>query len=72
MLSNFQKHCKLRVLQKKEFYRAFLQARAVDKRKQQGGQRVLSVGTQSLGNEDYKAAVKIFTYLVDNYKENPR
>ncbi|MEM6299164.1 MAG: tetratricopeptide repeat protein, partial [Bacteroidota bacterium] len=59
-------------LQKKEFYRAFLQARAVDKRKQQGGQRVLSVGTQSLGNEDYKAAIKIFTYLVDNYKENPR
>ncbi len=59
-------------LQKKEFYRAFLQARAVDKRKQQGGRVVLSVGTQSLNNEDYKAAVKIFTYLTDNYKDNPR
>lgn len=59
-------------LQQKEFYRAFLQARAVDKRLRMGGTKVLAVGQQSLYNEAYESAVKIFEYVVENYEASPR
>ena len=57
-------------LQQKNFYGAFIQARAVDKRLQMGGSKVLNVGVIALNNEDYENAIMIFDYLVNTYKEN--
>ena len=59
-------------LQQKEFYRAFMQARAIDKRQSLQGRKVFAVGRQSLSNEDYESAIKIFEYVVENYEDNPR
>ena len=56
-------------LQQKNFYGAFIQARAIDKRLQLDGSKVLNVGVIALNNEDYDNAIMIFDYLVDTYKE---
>ena len=55
------------LLQKKEFYQAFIQSKAVDKRKNEGGTRIFTIGQLALGNKKYKIAVKIFKYLTDRY-----
>jgi len=55
-------------LQQKNFYGAFIQARAVDKRLQQGGAKILNVGVIALNNNDYENAIMIFDYLTENYK----
>lgn len=57
-------------MQQKNFYGAFIQARAVDRRLQQGGGRVLNVGIIALNNEDYENAIMIFDYLADTYNES--
>lgn len=57
-------------LQQKNFYGAFIQARALDKRLQLGGSKVLNVGIIALNNDDYDNAIMIFDYLAENYKEN--
>ena len=54
-------------LQQKNFYAAFIQARAIDKRLQMGGDKILNVGVIALNNKDYANAIKIFDYLVGNY-----
>ncbi|MEN7547710.1 tetratricopeptide repeat protein [Rapidithrix thailandica] len=56
------------LLQKKEFYRAFMQARAIDKRKKQEGFQILEIGKLALNNGDYTSAIKIFEYLVEKYR----
>ncbi|TAF34924.1 MAG: hypothetical protein EAZ57_02280 [Cytophagales bacterium] len=56
-------------LQRKAFYKAFIQAKAVDKRKDQGGLVMLDIGELAHQNKEYKDAVRIFEYLVENYKE---
>jgi len=57
-------------LQQKNFYGAFVQARAVDKRLQVGGSKVLSVGVIALNNGDYINAIKMFDYLAYTYPES--
>lgn len=57
-------------LQQKNFYGAFIQARAIDKRLQMGGAKVLNVGVIALNNKDYANAIKIFDYLAANYQES--
>jgi tetratricopeptide (TPR) repeat protein len=57
-------------LQQKNFYGAFIQARAVDKRLQMGGAKILNVGIIALNNKDYTNAIKIFDYLATNYPES--
>jgi outer membrane protein assembly factor BamD (BamD/ComL family) len=54
-------------LQQKNFYGAFIQARAIDKRLQTGGAKVLNVGIIALSNKDYTNSIMIFDYLVNNY-----
>lgn len=55
-------------LQRKEFYKAFFQAKAIDRRKKLDGFKVFEIGRITLNNEDYETAIKIFRYLVDKYK----
>jgi len=54
-------------LQQQNFYGAFIQARALDKREKGGGSRILEIGRIALDNKDYKSATKIFGYLEKAY-----
>lgn len=54
-------------LQQQNFYGAFVQARALDKREKGEGERVLNIGKIALDNRDYKNSIKIFSYLIKQY-----
>ena len=54
-------------LQQQNFYGAFVQARALDKREKGEGERVLKIGKIALDNKDYKNAIRIFNYLIKQY-----
>ncbi|MGF1637682.1 MAG: tetratricopeptide repeat protein, partial [Cyclobacteriaceae bacterium] len=54
-------------LQQKNFYGAFIQARAIDRRYKLGGLRLMDIGSIALENKDYSNAIKIFSYVVDQY-----
>jgi outer membrane protein assembly factor BamD (BamD/ComL family) len=56
-------------LQQKNFYGAFVQARAIDKRLQMGGSKILNVGVIALNNKDFNNAITIFDYVATNYPE---
>ncbi len=56
-------------LQQHNFYGAFIQARAIDKRLQTNGSRTLNIGTIALDNDDYDNAIKIFSYLIKEYPD---
>jgi len=58
-------------LQRKNFYSAFIQARAIDKRSKLGGTELLDIGRIAIENKDYKNAIRIFEYIVDEYKGTP-
>ncbi|MEH0158114.1 tetratricopeptide repeat protein [Limibacter armeniacum] len=58
-------------LQRQEFYKAFFQAKAIDKRKKLDGFKVFEIGRIAINNNDYEASIKIFEYLVDKYKGGP-
>ena len=54
-------------LQQKNFYGAYIQARAIDKRLKSEGARSLSIGLIALENDDYNNAIKIFSYIIKEY-----
>jgi len=56
-------------LQQKNFYGAFIQARSLDKRLNQGGLKVLEIGKIALKNNSFDDAIKMFQYVVDNSKQ---
>jgi len=56
-------------LQKSNYYGAFIQARALDKRQNLGGIQVMEIGRIALDNEDYRNAIKIFEYVIKHYPE---
>ena len=55
-------------LQQKDFFSAFIQARALDKRFRQSGTRSLEIGKIALENEDYNNAEKIFSYIIKEFE----
>lgn len=58
-------------IQRKNFYSAFIQARAIDKRNKLNGIEVMDLGRISMINRDYKNSVKIFEYIIENYPGTP-
>lgn len=58
-------------IQRKDFYSALMQARAVDKRTRSGGIRVMDLGAISLKNDDYQGAIEAYQYIVEEYPEGP-
>ena len=56
-------------LQQKNFYGAFIQARAIQKRLKTGGNELIDIGVIALDNKDFKTAVKIFEYVAKEFKE---
>lgn len=58
-------------LQRKNFYSAFVQARAVDKRKNLNGNELMEIGRIAMVNKDYKNAIRTFDYIIDEYAGTP-
>ncbi|WP_081413870.1 tetratricopeptide repeat protein [Eisenibacter elegans] len=58
-------------IQQKLFERAFIQARAIDKRKRLEGLGLIELGMIAMRNEDYKAAVLAFEYVAKTYPRSP-
>jgi len=52
------------LIQQKEFDAAFVQARALDKRKKEEGTRVMALASICTANEDYEAAIKCYQYVI--------
>jgi tetratricopeptide (TPR) repeat protein len=58
-------------LQKNEFYKAFVQARAIDRRKKLEGFKILEIGRMALNNNAYRDAIRIFEFLIEKYNDKP-
>ncbi|WP_420317224.1 tetratricopeptide repeat protein [Ekhidna sp.] len=54
-------------LQRKNFYGAFVQAKAIDKRNQRPGDRTMDIGRIALENKAYEDAEEIFEYVAKSY-----
>ena len=57
-------------IQKKNFYGAFLQARALDKRNNVSGNRTLSIAKIALDNKAYDDAIDIYGYVAKNFSNH--
>jgi len=51
--------------QQKDFYGAFIQAKALDIRLSEDGQRIINLGRLAKNNSDYKTAIRCFDYVAD-------
>ncbi len=58
-------------LQRKNFYSAFIQARAVDKRMNLLGTELMDIGRIAIENKDFKNSLRIYTYIIDEYPQTP-
>ncbi|MEO9487625.1 MAG: tetratricopeptide repeat protein [Ekhidna sp.] len=56
-------------LQRKNFYGAFIQARAIDKRNNRPGDRCMDIGRIALDNGAYDDAEEIFEYVAKQYSQ---
>ena len=54
-------------LQQKNFYGAFMQARAVDRRQRTDGDEVMKVAQIALENQDYDNALKMYDYVIERH-----
>jgi len=57
-------------LQEKDFESAFIQAKGLDKRLGEQGDRLLNLGRTCVSNKDFVTAENCFQYVVDKGKEN--
>ena len=58
-------------LQEKDFESAFIQAKGLDKRLGEEGERLLELGRTSLSNDDFTTAENCFQYVINLGKESP-
>ncbi len=58
-------------IQRKDFYSALMQARAVDRRTRSGGTRVMDLGAISHKNDDYQGAIEAYEYIISEYPDGP-
>jgi|SRR6185436_3437901 len=57
-------------IQEKDFESALIQAKAMDKRLDENGERLIYLGRLSASNQDYALAEKCFQYVVDKGEKN--
>lgn len=57
-------------IQEKNFAGAFIQAKALDKRENEDGKRIMSLGSLSVGNKDYETAIKCYEYITEKGDES--
>ncbi len=55
-------------VQRKDFYKAYIQAKAIDRRHKLQGKNMIELGLLALENKDYTNAIKIFDYVVESYQ----
>jgi tetratricopeptide (TPR) repeat protein len=58
------------LLQQKDFETAFIQSRAIDKRKNEDGFRLMELGKTAAANDAFATAQKCFDYVVSKGKES--
>ncbi|WP_017730986.1 tetratricopeptide repeat protein [Nafulsella turpanensis] len=56
-------------VQQKNFYGAFVQARAMQKRLQTGASELIDLGIIALDNQAYPEAIQIFEYIADEFRQ---
>lgn len=54
-------------LQQQDFYNAFVQLRALDKKHPVDGHELMELGNMALANQKYETSIEIFDYLSDSY-----
>jgi tetratricopeptide (TPR) repeat protein len=59
------------LIQQKDFDAAFIQARAIDKRKREDGSRLVNLAMLSASNLNYDAAIKCYQYLIEKGRQSP-
>lgn len=57
-------------LQRKNYYAAFIQARALDRRNQKPGDQSMRIARIAYDNEAWDDAIDIYTYVIDTYAED--
>ena len=57
-------------MQQKDFYNAFIQQKSVDKLERQQGRELIELGDIASLNQDYKTAIKIYSYVTEKYPES--
>jgi tetratricopeptide (TPR) repeat protein len=57
------------LIQQKEFYKAFIQTRAIDRRLKQEGQKVFELAQTALTNKDYRNAIQMYEYVLKEYPQ---
>jgi tetratricopeptide (TPR) repeat protein len=55
--------------QKKQFGKAFIQERALDRRFKYNGAKVFDLGNLALQNKDFNAAIQAFEYIIKDYPQ---
>lgn len=57
-------------VQKKDFYKAFLQERSLDKRLKKNGSRIIDLSRIALQNQDYTNTLRMYDYLLKEYPKS--
>jgi tetratricopeptide (TPR) repeat protein len=57
-------------IQEKNFNGAFIQAKAIDRRLNENGTRIYSLGRLALSNEAYDVAINCYQYIIDKGRNN--
>ena len=57
------------LVQQKEFYKAFVQTRALDRRFKQEGHKVFELAQMALINKDFKNAIQMYEYVMKEYPQ---
>ena len=79
LLRNIQKHPDKKVysemliwvyIQEKNYYGAFIQAKAIDKRHKEYGKRLIALAQLATENEDYEVAIKCYEYVIEKGDKN--
>ena len=56
-------------IQKKDFYKAFIQARSIDKRRRLGGKKLMELAKITLDSKDYDLSAEILNYVIKHYAQ---
>jgi tetratricopeptide (TPR) repeat protein len=57
------------LIQQKEFTKAFIQTRALDRRLKQDGQRVFELAQTTLVNKEFRNAIQMYEYVMKEYPQ---
>lgn len=58
-------------IQQKDFDSAFIQSKALDKRKKEDGARVMNIAALASANLNYDVAIKAYQYVIEKGADNP-